>query len=89
MSGIYPRIFIRIDSLFKAGEGTLDVLTETLRDVKATPWKAAHGATQRFDKFSKSKSKTIEIQEFYEGYFTLGYLKKVIYIYQVSIQSEC
>ena len=41
---IYPRIFTRIDSLFKAGEGPLGFLTKTLactriyralRDVKA------------------------------------------------------
>ena len=58
MSGIYPRIFTRIDSLFKVGEGTLGFLTRTptctricraLRDVKATPWKAAHGTARRFD----------------------------------------
>ena len=57
-SGIYPKIFTRIDSLFKAGEGTLGFLTKTrtctricraLRDVKATPWKTAHVAARRFD----------------------------------------
>ena len=60
MSGIYPIIFTRIDSLFKAGEGTLGFLTKmptctriclALRDVKATLWKTAHGAARRFDKF--------------------------------------
>ena len=28
MSGIYPRIFTRIDSLFRAGEGPLGFLTK-------------------------------------------------------------
>ena len=60
-SEIYPKIFTRIDSLFKAGEGTLDFLTKTstctricltLRDVKATPWKAAHGAARRCDQLA-------------------------------------
>ena len=44
VSGIYPKIFSRIDSLFKAGEGTLGFLTKTptctricraLRDVRS------------------------------------------------------
>ena len=58
-SGIYPKIFTRIDSLFKAGKGTLGFLTKktptctricrVVRNVKATPWKAAHGAARRFD----------------------------------------
>ena len=57
-SGIYPRIFTWIDSLFKAGEGPLGFLTKTkkttrtricraLRDVKATPWRAARGGSTR------------------------------------------
>ena len=58
VSGIYTTIYTRIDSLFKAGERTLDFLTKrptrtricrALRDVKAIPWKAAFGAARRFD----------------------------------------
>ena len=51
-SGIYPRIFTRIDLIFKAGKGTFDKrptctrICGALSDVKATPWKAAHGVAR-------------------------------------------
>ena len=68
VSGIYPRIFIRINLSFKAGEGTLGFLTKTptctrfcgaLRDVKAAAWKAAHGAAQLFHKSSQQDGSVI------------------------------
>ena len=53
-SGIYPKIFTRIDSLFKAGERTLGFLTKTptctLRDVEVTPCKAALGNSTRISR---------------------------------------
>ena len=58
---IYLAIFTRINSFFKAGEAAFAFLTKTptctmiylaLRDVKATPWKAAVGAARRFDELT-------------------------------------